>query len=64
MQTGVGQIVHSRTGDRVPSTKAQARAYLDQVQDHLFPRKVVQPSGLPTRQDCHMTLVTTSTRHL
>jgi hypothetical protein len=67
MQIEVGldldQIVHFWIGDRVPSTTMGARAYLDQAQDHLFLRKAVQPSGLPTRQDCHMILITTSTRH-
>jgi hypothetical protein len=60
----LGLIVHSWTGDRVPSTTMQGQAYSDQVQDHLFLRKAVQSSGLPTRQDYHMTPVTMPTRLL
>jgi hypothetical protein len=64
MQTGVGQIVRSWIGDRVPSTTMQGWAYSDQVQDHLFLRKAVQPSEHPIRLDYRMTPVTTPNPHL
>jgi hypothetical protein len=52
------QNVHSQKDVQAPSTTMVDQDRLGQVQDLLFLRRAVPPSGHPIRQDCHTTPTT------